>query len=134
MSFYLFKRNKIKTVIIILIIGLFIHISSVIAIFYFLFLTFKKRKLSINIVKISTILGGVLIFAILLRILKNLIIIIADIFNKKDHLMYYLDFDRPIISIGLASRVFIFTSYLGMILYYQLLNQGGYYPYINIFI
>lgn len=207
LSCYLFEKKKKITVLILLILTLFFHISGIVGLVYFIFLTIKKNKLSLNNKKILLLSIIVFILNIVLHIFKNWIILIAEIFNRKDHLIYYLDFNRSLISVGLFSRLFvlivfiifiktiknnelyvqmfylylfgiyiyilipselmagrfsnnariveifllpyiifkgnllekiikfiIFTIYLGVILYYQLKMQGGYYPYTNILI
>lgn len=207
LSFYLFEKKKIKITLFVLIVSIFFHISGIIALVYFLFLIIRKNKCELTRKKIFFLLGVSIILSFLLRIFKKWIILVADIFNRKEHLMHYIDFDRTLMNMGFISRLFIlivlivfikfikknelytrmfyfylfgfliyiitpseimagrfsnnariveiflmpyiifkgeiyekilkmiiFSIYLGLILYYQLSMQDGYYPYINILI
>ncbi|MGL5963543.1 MAG: EpsG family protein [Fusobacteriaceae bacterium] len=104
-GFYYIRKNKGEIAILINIIALFIHSSSILPLSYFIFLNFKKIK----VIKKKNIFWIILIISLLLRVTAGIFI------PKLSFLFKIIGFDNQfssysntvtILSIGLLARLF----------------------------
>lgn len=120
-SFYLEKKNLKNMPIYLSILSLFIHISGIIGVIYFVILKFKKKDRVLNKIQILNIFILTLVSSFLVKLFKNIYFLLAKFLGRENQLEVYIDFNRDLFSIGMISRVGILMIF---IYFFNLINEN----------